>query len=432
MLADSARASTRSLLSTTRPTAAVDPLELFAQSTEHDRALWLRPSSDEAMVGLGVAYEIKIDGAGDRFAAATRAWQALLEEATIDDPARLLWTGPLLMGGFRFDAAREPTALWSDFASDRLVLPAQVYVQRGRTAWLVTNEVVGGTASIVRQPRLSDAECGLQPEAWQSLVDSVARGIRHNDLGLDKVVLARTHTVEAAEQFVPAAVLRRLARAYPTCTVFGLGHGEATFVGATPERLVSVCAGLATTMALAGSAPRGRSDAEDRSLGEALLGDPKERSEHDFVVQALRAGLAEVSSRVIADAEPRLRKLPNLQHLLTPVHGRLAPGCGILDVVQRLHPSPAVGGVPREPALALIRKREALDRGWYGGPIGWLNRSGEGEFVVGIRSALLRGCEATLFAGCGIVADSVPSTEMAESTWKLRPMLSALGVTDGA
>src|SRR6185436_10948230 len=121
----------------------------------------------------------------------------------------------------------------------------------------------------------------------------------------------------------------------------------------------------------------------------------------------------DISTRVIADAEPRLRKLANVQHLFTPVHGRLATGRGILDVVERLHPTPAVGGVPTRAALALLRESEALDRGWYSGPVGWLNGGGEGEFVVGIRSALLRGREATLFAGCGIVADSVPSAELA-------------------
>jgi isochorismate synthase len=432
MLAESVRSATHTLVSGTSATAPFDPFALFAQAKHQHRVLWLRPSSEEAMVGLGVAYEVSTDTDAGRFAIANRAWSALLEDATVDDPARLLWTGPLLFGGFRFDAARPSTSIWSDFAVDRLVLPERVYVQRGRTAWLTTNQVFGCGPSRRRQVTLPPAERGLPARAWQSLVGSVARGIRRGDIGLDKVVLARTQTVRSQQAFEPARILERLATAYPTCTVFGLGRGEATFVAATPERLVSVWDGLATTMALAGSAARGRTDAEDLALGRALLSDAKERSEHDFVVQALRAGLAEVSSRVIADAEPRLRKLANVQHLLTPVHGKLSPGRGILEVVQRLHPTPAVGGVPTEPALALIREREELDRGWYGGPIGWLNRSGEGEFVVGIRSALLRGREATLFTGCGIVADSVPSTELAESNWKLRPMLSALGVSDAA
>src|SRR5207244_363533 len=115
-----------------------------------------------------------------------------------------------------------------------------------------------------------------------------------------------------------------------------------------------------------------------------------------------------------------------VQHLLTHVLGQVAPGRGVLDLVERLHPTPAMGGFPRQPAMELIRKHEALDRGWYAGPIGWLNAAGEGEFVVGIRSAVVRQHSATLFAGCGIVGESDPAAEFAESNWKLRPMQAAL------
>src|SRR5438105_1618902 len=184
----------------------------------------------------------------------------------------------------------------------------------------------------------------------------------------------------------------------------------------------------AATMALAGSIARGATPAEDQALAEKLLRDRKERAEHAVVVGALRDGLAQVSTRVIADAEPRVQKLANVQHLLTPIRAQVSPGVGVLDLVERLHPTPAMGGFPRQPALELIRANEGLDRGWYAGPIGWVNQSGEGEFVVGIRSALVRGDSATLFAGCGIVAESNAAAEYAESEWKLRPMLAALGL----
>ncbi|HET6316203.1 MAG TPA: isochorismate synthase [Chloroflexota bacterium] len=429
MLADAVRGTALSLTTTTRPIAPFDALALFARAHGQERALWLRPSGDEAIVGIGAAHVIALDGtSSDRFAIAARMWRELVYD--IEDPAPRPWTGPLLLGGFRFDPLRTPTDLWSGFAADRLVLPERLYVQHGESAWLTTSRLVGAAPGVAEAPPLPSAR-GLSPAAWQGLVGSVAGDIRVGTAGVGKVVLARAHTVAAQAPLEPAVVLQRLANTYPTCTIVGIGHAAATFVAATPERLVSVGDGLATTMALAASAPRGGTDTEDRTLGEALLRDPKERAEHEFVVQALRDGLGEVSSRVVADAEPRLRKLPNLQHLLTRVHANLRPGYSILDVVQRLHPSPAVGGVPTSAALALIRDREALDRGWYGGPIGWLNSAGEGEFVVGIRSALLRGREATLFAGCGIVADSNPSAELAESNWKLRPMLSALGIADG-
>ena len=150
-----------------------------------------------------------------------------------------------------------------------------------------------------------------------------------------------------------------------------------------------------------------------------------------MVVSALRDGLAEVSTRVIADAEPRVRTLPNVHHLVSRLQAQVQPGRTVLDLIERLHPTPAVGGYPRERALELIRDREALDRGWYAGPVGWVDAQGEGEFVVGLRSALVRNEAATLFAGCGIVADSDPASEFAEWGWKLRPMQAALAARPG-
>jgi isochorismate synthase len=411
------------LSSTTRAIDPFDGLTIWSRAHNRHRALWLRPDGDEALVCIGSAWECNA-----RFSAVSSPWAELLQDAEIDDPVNKRASGPLLIGGFRFDPLRPPTTLWSGFVDDRLILPEQIFVRRGQNAWLTTNQVLPPTASLLRETALAAPSVGLEPDGWQSLVDDVARGIRHGNLGIDKVVLARAERVNAATSISPDIVLRQLAENYPTCTIFGIGHGQTTFVGATPERLVSVHDGLASTMALAGSVGRGRDVAEDRVLEERLLSDPKERAEHEFVVRALRDGLGEVSSRVIADAEPRVRTLANLHHLLTPIRGQLARGRTILDALEHLHPSPAVGGVPSAGALRLIREREQLDRGWYGGPIGWLDRHGEGEFVVGIRSALLRGSSATLFAGCGIVADSDPAAELAESVWKLRPMLSALGV----
>jgi isochorismate synthase len=245
---------------------------------------------------------------------------------------------------------------------------------------------------------------------------------------LEKVVLARSVEVRHNQPIDAVAAVRQLAATYPSCTVFAIAHHDACFLGATPERLIALQHGTAATMALAGSIDRGATPAADQALAAKLLHDPKERAEHAVVVGALRDGLAQACSRVIADAQPRVHKLPNLQHLLTPMRGQVIPGQGVLELVERLHPTPAMGGFPRQPALDLIRAYEHLDRGWYAGPIGWVNRAGEGEFVVGIRSALVQGSSATLFAGCGIVAESNAAAEYAESDWKLRPMLAALGV----
>ena len=179
-------------------------------------------------------------------------------------------------------------------------------------------------------------------------------------------------------------------------------------------------------MALAGSAPRGGTPEADERLGEELLASPKNREEHQVVVEAVRAALAPLTVHLEVAPEPRLLKLPTIQHLFTPVRGRLAPGATLLDVVARMHPTPAVGGSPKEAALALIRRLEGWDRGWYAGPIGWLDGAGNGAFAVALRSGLLRGGQAALFAGCGIMGASQPEEEYREWQVKLRPMLAAL------
>jgi isochorismate synthase len=360
--------------------------------------------------------------------------------------------GPLLLGGFSFDPLHAASPLWAGFPDARLILPERMLHIRDGAAWLTTNTVVEPEHSAQSQkPRDRPTRAHRRPPPaalqhnqvpvtggvtgdvtpsviWRTLVGSIARGIRNGQLGVEKVVLARAQHVHLGERFEPHTALRNLARNYPSCTVFAIAHAEACFLGATPERLISLRDGTASAMALAGSFPRGATPAEDELLAEQLSRSSKERAEHAVVVGALRDGLSQVCTRIIADAQPRIQKLPNLQHLLTPIRGQVAPGRGVLDIVERLHPTPAVGGFPRGRALELIRAYEALDRGWYAGPIGWLDRAGEGEFAVGIRSALVRGDSATLFAGCGIVADSNPAAEYAESCWKLQPMLTALGV----
>jgi isochorismate synthase len=411
------------LASVSRPAAPQDVLFELEHDRSTDRLAWLAPGG-ERILGLGAAHVIEVHGP-TRFADAAGAWSQLVSDAIIDAPHGA--AGPIALGGFSFDPLRTCTSLWSGFPDGRLVVPERLFVQRGERAWLTTSAVVGAPSSSI-VPDAAEAETDLDADAWQALVASVAAGIRTGGLGVDKVVLARTSRFRADRELDTAHVLRRLASAYPTCTVFGICHVDAAFVGATPERLVALHNGVAVTAALAGSTGRGSNPDEDRALGEALLHNAKERAEHDFVVRAMRAGLSEMSNRVVADVEPRLKQLPNLQHLWTPMRADVPPSTSILDLVERLHPTPAMGGFPTQPALDVIRERERLDRGWYAGPVGWLNAAGEGEFVVGIRSALLRGRDATLFAGCGIVADSEPAAEYAELGWKLRPMLAALGI----
>lgn len=421
MSTEAARPTRRGVESWTESCHPHDPISLFAASADAEyRGLWLRPSHGEALVALGCAHRLVGHGA-ERFQQVKAAWRGLVADSgTRDTPG-----APIAFGGFSFDPLGARTPPWKAFPDAELVLPERLFALHGGSAWLTHNAVDTPTTHTAWYEDGTSDEKSLSVEAWRTLVTTVAEGIRSRELGVDKVVLARSHKVRVQRPLDD--VIRQLAASYPGCTVFAVAHRDACFVGATPERLIALRNGIAATAALAGSASRGATPAEDDLLAARLLQDPKERSEHALVVDALSEAMAETCTRTMAEAEPRVYRLPNVQHLLTPIRGQVAAGRGALDLVQRLHPTPAVGGYPRARALELIRHHERLDRGWYAGPIGWMDASGDGEFVVGLRSALVQGSTATLFAGCGIVADSDPIAETTEWGWKLRPMLSALG-----
>jgi isochorismate synthase len=264
---------------------------------------------------------------------------------------------------------------------------------------------------------------------WMALVAETVQRIQYG--AYEKVVLARGVQISLSiptVMFDIAATLQQLCQQYPDTYVFAIQRGERFFVGATPERLVQAMDGQIRTMALAGSAPRGVTEAEDMQMGMELLQSRKNNAEHALVVAEVHDALLTHCTHVLVAEKPQLLKLKNVQHLKTPVVGELLPGRCILDVMAHLHPTPAVGGFPREAALMAIRDTENLDRGWYAGPLGWIGASGYGEFAVALRSGLIAGNTATLFAGCGIVADSDPESEYTESCLKLQVMLRGLQV----
>jgi isochorismate synthase len=226
--------------------------------------------------------------------------------------------------------------------------------------------------------------------------------------------------------------VRRLRATFPSTHVFAIWRGDRAFVGATPERLVRLEGDVVQSSSLAGSIGRGSDAGQDAQRAAALLGSAKDRAEHEMVRRVLCAGLAAVCDDLEASDEPSILTLPHVHHLHTPVRARLRAGHTLLELVGRLHPTPAVGGTPYDAALQFLRVHEGLDRGWYAAPVGWLGAT-RGEFAVALRSAVIAGQAAWLFAGCGIVADSRAESEYEESVLKLRPMQLALAtaVTDG-
>jgi isochorismate synthase len=196
-----------------------------------------------------------------------------------------------------------------------------------------------------------------------------------------------------------------------------------------PELLVRSTGGAVTSNPLAGTAPRGEGEAEDRSLAEALMRSEKDRIEHRYVVDDVADRLAPHSDDLVVPTEPSLKRMATVQHLSTRITGTTRTGVHVLELVDALHPTPAVGGTPRDPALAFIEKVEPFDRGWYTGGVGWIDGAGDGEFAIGLRCGLLEGTNAHVFAGAGIVADSNPDAELLETRLKFRPMLELLAAT---
>ncbi len=358
---------------------------------------------------------------------------------------------PMLIGGAAFFPDPIASPLWQGFPSAALVLPRLALTRSQAGTFLSVNLPVEPGETLSEAARRAEREAqdilthletfsstqslpvlatdwsdmeGDQ-SAWNQTVQQ-ALDLIHQGY-LRKVVLARTLTVSPQAPLELCDLLQSLEEICPHCFRFLLEFQPGvTFAGATPERLVSIQRGFLRTAAIAGSIRRGLTAAEDENLGAELLQSDKDRREHALVADYLRARLAPLTADLYVAETPGLLRLPNIQHLWTPIQGRLRSGCGPMDVLAALHPTPAVGGLPLDAALDFIRRHEGFERGWYAGPIGWLDAQGNADFAVAIRSALVRSSEMTLFAGAGIVAGSDPDREWEEIGLKLQFLLQAL------
>ncbi|MDX6741242.1 isochorismate synthase [Actinocorallia sp. A-T 12471] len=398
---------------TVRTLPAPGPVDLVA-ALPHPAALaWIR--HDSGLVGWGEAARVPIPGGPDRFARARAALAALFADAEVDDAVGVPGSGPVAFGAFGFDPAGQDSVL---------IVPRAVVGWRDGRAW---HTVIGDDAdprAALNPPRppsgVSWRGGALGDAAWADAVRTATARIRQGELG--KVVLARDLWAEADEPIDPRVLLRRLSARFPDCYTFAVDG----LVGATPELLVRRIGGEIASLVLAGTTPRGADEAADRALGEALFASAKDRHEHAYAADMVRDALAPMCAELEVPAEPELLRLANVQHLATPVRGRLAGERSVLDVLEALHPTPAVCGTPTAAAMDLIGELEEMDRSRYAGPVGWVDSRGDGEWGIALRCAQLDGRRARLFAGCGIVADSDPAAEIAEARAKFGVMRAAL------
>ncbi len=437
--------------STAMRPGARDPLSMgprLARPGEF-RFYWEHPHSRFALAAGGVAWEAQGRGPG-RFQQVAEGLQAVLANAVTGAPPGQSPREPHAVGGFSFFpelSARE----WRGFHPGHMVLPAWLVLRDGDQQWLMTQQaaepgadplrLAGDMALLADQMReagelaqpigSTGAQVGFRWVSddrhvrWLEVVRAARDAVRAG--ALRKVVLALSRELEATRAPSPDAMLGRLRHAYPNCFSFLIdpGHGQ-VYLGATPERFLKTQNGTFHLDALAGTMPRGSGAAADRAMGQMLLNSPKERLEHAIVVDDIVDVLSPYGEVTLPEG-PELKPLANVWHLFTPI--TLQPGrpVSLLALLERLHPTPAVGGLPREAAFALIHRMEDFDRGWYGSPVGWLNGRGHGEFAVALRTGTIAGNRLRLYAGGGILADSDPEREFEETQIKFQPLLSALG-----
>lgn len=436
--------NTGQLVSITNEIDEINPVYFFetAKKLKKDRIFWSSVADDFYLVGIGSAIHINADGTS--FLATEEQWQNILDDAIIYNPYETLGTGLILMGGMSFDPKKKRSPLWENYKQSQFIVPEYMLTKREHNYYFTMTLTVNKydkPAIIAEQLNRSKAELltavqelparshviqknEIDPQQWLSSVQKAIDTMKKKDA--EKIVLAREMRLKFNKRAEISPMLEKLIQLQANSYVFAFEQNGDCFIGATPERLIRIEDDQLLSTCIAGTAPRGQTNEEDEHIAQALFTDAKNRDEHDYVVKMIKNSIQNYCTNIEIPKEPFVYPFKNLHHLYTPVNATLKAGHSILDIVKQLHPTPALGGVPREKSLDFIREFELLDRGWYGAPIGWFDNNDNGEFAVAIRSGLIQDDEASLFAGCGVMKDSDPHEEYEETNIKFLPMLSVM------
>ncbi len=419
--------------------APAAPAEILLRRPAPAMGLLWDPPTERTFAGLGAVHRIDVSGS-DRFTDLRRRagdlWPRLVTESA---PGVIAPSRPRLFGGLAFDVGAASRELWSDFGDGCFTLPRFLYERRGEEAFLslavsgreaergrdrfideleaLTAELELGAVTLGQLPRVESIETSNGD--WTEEIEAIRAAIGAGEV--EKIVAARRSRVEFAAPLDTVDVLLRLARGLRASTRFAFCRERSTFLGATPERLIALAGLELETEALAGSIATGAEQATQ------LLESGKDQHEHQLVVDAIVRRLEPLCSRFTVAAAPRVRELREVLHLHTPIRGTLCRPRHVLELVEKIHPTPAVGGVPTDRALSWIAGHEPDERGWYAAPVGWFDAAGDGEFAVALRSCMMAGHEAYLYAGAGIMGDSDPELERRETELKKQALLRALG-----
>lgn len=434
---------------TVRVDAATDPTAVVVAARRSGEPWFVleQPDRDRtALATLGCVHAVEATGP-ERFERVAAEWRRLAREAVTDPIDGPRGSGLVAAGGFAFAPDGGASPAWDGFAPASLQVPEVALARRGDDVRLTLAALVAPdddldaiaarlearVASLSSRPLplLDPDPAGrfvvrstMPPEHYEQAVAGAVARIQGGEF--EKVVLAREVEVHAPLAHDVGAVLGVLREAFPSCNVFAVGRGDATFLAASPELLVRRDGERASSLALAGSTRRSADPAVDDHLGEQLLRSDKDRGEHEIVRRRIEAKLKPHSVWVTSAPEPVVVSMANIQHLATPIRAQLTQPVPAVELAGLLSPTPAVGGEPHDVAVPLIPALEGMDRGWYAGPVGWTDANEDGEFCVALRCALLEGRTARCYAGVGVVADSDPASELAETEIKLAALLPVL------
>ena len=441
------------LLSCTVPCSGISFAGFLQAAAGNARYYWENRNDHIAFAGAGTAIELMAWGE-NRYAKITSQIRELFARADMLGSDHQL-AAPRLFGGFAFRSDFTPDNTWSIYTPAHFVLPHYQLVSIDGEMWLTINTQISADerpAALIddlklalrqkiaqlkagewrlsdqRQSKLLNVNEPMTAAMWTRMIDTATDRIRAGEL--NKVVLARAAELQFNGRVNLLPILRHLAEHYADCYRFLFEpRPHYAFYGASPELLARVHGRQIETMGLAGSIARGNSPEADRRLSHELLDSAKDRLEHQIVVDKIRDRLNPMTS-FLDIPPPGLLKLRHIQHIYTPIRGRLTRDIGVLSLVETLHPTPALGGDPRAAAMALIRQLEPIPRGWYGAPVGWIDSSLDGQFAVAIRSAVAQESRVWVYSGAGIMADSAPQKEWDETALKFRPMFNAHGLSD--
>ena len=395
-----------------------DAQNLLSLLPDSQSLAWVR--GGDGLVGWGEFDRLEVVGA-DRFEKIRLWWREHCAHFTIHDEVKKFGTGPLLFLSGTFDADEISVA----------IIPKVIVGQRNGRTWVTwIGEASAPELTPAAQPEaplnLSWVGGAISPSQWEINVGKALAKIYSGEIS--KVVLARDLVAQSDLPFDTRHIMNKLAENYSSTWIFSV----ANLVGATPELLVRLNKGLVTSRILAGTIQRTGDDQRDLALAASLARSSKDLEEHEYAVDSVAQTLAPFCSSTNVPETPFVLHLSNVMHLATDVTGVLTDSLAPADlftVVRELHPSAAVCGTPRPAAQRVIKEVEAMSRGRYAGPVGWIDSKGEGEIGIALRCAQINSTnprEIRLFAGCGIVQGSDPAKEYAESQAKLLPIREAL------